>query len=111
MRLACEAVHATARNPPPGRRFRGNAPASTLLQAVAERGVALAEIAEAIAQRLEVTAASVEGERVAAQFGYLAPFVTCDAPLASGATRHLLGWTPTGPGLIAQTTATAAGLA
>lgn len=78
------------------------APAGSRLHAVAEEGIALRDIAAAIARRLGVPAAPIAPEDVAEHFGYLAAFIGLDAPTSSQSTRDLLGWTPAGPGLISD---------
>lgn len=60
--------------------------------AVAEEGVALKDIAEAIGRQLELPVKSVAAEEAAAQFGWFAPFVGIDAPTSSTRTRDALGW-------------------
>jgi hypothetical protein len=67
---------------------------------VADEGVEFRAIAEAIGRGLDVPVASVSPDDAAAQFGYLAGFVGLDNPTSSARTRALLGWEPTGPGLI-----------
>ena len=70
--------------------------------AVAEEGVPMRDIAEAIAGRLRVPAVSITPEEAPAYFGWLAMFAGSDVPASSLQTRNRLGWTPTGPGLIAD---------
>ncbi len=70
--------------------------------AVAEEGVPLREIAEAIGRGLKVPAVSLSAEEAAAHFGFLARFVERDLRGSSAKTRKELGWNPTGPGLIAD---------
>ncbi|MCO5973195.1 SDR family oxidoreductase [Actinoallomurus soli] len=82
------------------RRALESAPAGSRLHAVAEEGIALRDIAAAIARRLGVPAAPIAPEDAAEHFGYLAAFIGLDAPTSSQSTRDLLGWTPAGPGLI-----------
>jgi nucleoside-diphosphate-sugar epimerase len=78
------------------------APAGSVLHAAAEEGVAFRDIAEAIGRRLELPATSVSAEEAGDQFGFLGGFVGLDMPASSASTRKLLGWDPTGPGLIAD---------
>jgi nucleoside-diphosphate-sugar epimerase len=73
-----------------------HAPAGSRLHAVAEDGIPFRELAEAIAGKLAIPAASVTPEH----FSYLAPFVTLDNPVSSDRTRQLLSWQPTRPTLI-----------
>lgn len=70
--------------------------------AVAEEGVALRDIAEAIGRRLKLPARSVAPEQAQEYFGWLAMFAGYDMPASSAQTRKRLGWQPTGPGLIAD---------
>ncbi len=70
--------------------------------AVAEEGVPMRDIAEAIAGRLRVPAVSIAPEEAPAYFGWLAMFAGSDVPASSLQTRNRLGWSPTGPGLIAD---------
>lgn len=70
--------------------------------AVAEEGVPVRDIAEVIGRKLKVPAVSIAAEEAAAHFGWLAIFAGRDAPASSEWTRKRLGWSPTGPGLIAD---------
>lgn len=76
--------------------------------AVAEEGVAAREVAEAIAQRFDIPTVSVAAQDAEKEFGWLSMFVGSDLPASSALTRQRLGWTPQGPGLIADITAMAA---
>ncbi|MBV2354104.1 SDR family oxidoreductase [Streptomyces sp. J2-1] len=78
------------------------APAGSVLHGTAEEGVALREVAEVIGRHLGVETASVAPERAGEHFGWLGAFVGFDAPASSALTRDLLGWTPRGPGLLAD---------
>ncbi|MGN6819628.1 MAG: SDR family oxidoreductase [Sphingomonas sp.] len=68
--------------------------------AVAEEGVPVRAIAEAIAAGLGVPTASLSEEEAADYFGWLAPFAALDMPASSAATRERLGWQPQGPSLL-----------
>lgn len=68
--------------------------------AVAEEGVPMREIAEAIGRNLRVPVKSLSAEQSAAHFGWLAMFIGRDLMASSHQTRKKLGWKPTGPGLI-----------
>jgi nucleoside-diphosphate-sugar epimerase len=68
--------------------------------AVAEEGVPLREIAEAIGRGLKVPVVSISPEEAGEHFGWLAHFVGFDVPASSALTQERLGWRPTGPGLI-----------
>jgi nucleoside-diphosphate-sugar epimerase len=78
------------------------APAGSVLHAAGEEGIAFRDIAEAIGHRLQLPTTSLPAEQAGEHFGFLGAFVTLDAPAASTHTRELLGWEPTGPGLIAD---------
>ena len=68
--------------------------------AVAEEGVRVRDIAEAIGRGLNVPVVSMSLEEAKGHFGWLAAFVGLDVPASSAQTRAKLGWNPTGPGLI-----------
>jgi nucleoside-diphosphate-sugar epimerase len=70
--------------------------------AVAEEGVSLRAIAEAIGRGLKVPVVVKSPEEAAEHFGWLAHFVSADAPASSVLTQQRLGWHPTGPGLISD---------
>ena len=70
--------------------------------AVAEEGVSLRDIVEAIGRRLEIPVKSIAPEEAEVHFGWLAMFAAQDAPALSEQTRQHLGWQPTQPGLIAD---------
>ena len=78
------------------------AEANAKYHAVAEEGVPMRDIAEAIGRRLELLVKSVTPEEAPAYFGWLANFAALDLPASSEQTRKRLGWQPTGPGLIAD---------
>jgi len=77
------------------------APGSAL-HAVAEEGVPMRAIAEAIGKGLGVPVRSVSPDEAPAHFDFLAMFVGVDNPTSSAITRQSLGWTPTGPDLLAD---------
>jgi nucleoside-diphosphate-sugar epimerase len=70
--------------------------------AVAEEGVSMRDIAEAIGRGLKIPVKSVSPEDAQSHFGLLAVFATHDLQASSAITRKKLGWNPTGPGLIAD---------
>jgi nucleoside-diphosphate-sugar epimerase len=76
------------------------APAGSVLHAVADEGVPFRQIAEAMGRHLDVPTTSVAPEDVAEHFGVMANFVGLDSPVTATITRGLLGWEPTGPGLL-----------
>lgn len=69
---------------------------------VAEEGLPFRAIAEVIASHLKLPQRSLTAAEAAAHFGWIAPFVAIDGPASSAQTRAALGWTPTGPGLLAD---------
>jgi nucleoside-diphosphate-sugar epimerase len=70
--------------------------------AVAEEGVAMRDIAEAIGRRLGLPVKSIASDAAQEFFGWLAMFASRDLPASSAQTRKRLGWEPTGPGMIAD---------
>ena len=78
------------------------APAGAILHAIGEEGVPTREIAESIGRGLGVPASSVAPEDAAGHFGWLGGFFGMDIPASSVRTQQLLGWTPTGPTLLAD---------
>jgi nucleoside-diphosphate-sugar epimerase len=72
--------------------------------AIAEEGVPIRDIAEAIGRRLNVPVVSKSPEEAAGHFGWLAYFAGMDAPGSSKLTQQRLGWRPTAslPGMIAD---------
>ncbi len=70
--------------------------------AVAEEGVPIREIAEAIGAGLGVPVRSIAAEEAPGYFGAFAGFAGFDMLASSEWTRQRLGWEPTGPSLIAD---------
>lgn len=70
--------------------------------AVAEEGLALRRIAEAIGHRLGLPVESIASGDAEAYFGWLAQLAALDLPASGAATRGQLDWTPSGPGLLAD---------
>lgn len=70
--------------------------------AVAEQGVPVRDIAEAIGRGLKVPVVSLMPQDAAGHFGWLAAFAGWDISGSSELTQRRLGWRPTGPGLIAD---------
>lgn len=64
--------------------------------AVAEEGIALRSIADAIGRKLGLPVEPREPDH----FGWLASFAAADIPASSARTREALGWQPTSPTLI-----------
>jgi nucleoside-diphosphate-sugar epimerase len=77
-----------------------HAPAGSTLHAVADEGVPVREIAEVIGRHLDVPVQSIAAPDAGAHFTWLAGFIGLDSPASSAATRELLAWQPTLPGLI-----------
>jgi nucleoside-diphosphate-sugar epimerase len=73
-----------------------SAPAGSVLHGSAEQGIPTRAIAEAIGGTLALPVEPVEAEH----FGWLGGFFTMDVQASSARTRELLGWEPTGPGLL-----------
>ncbi|MGD0526799.1 MAG: SDR family oxidoreductase [Polyangiaceae bacterium] len=70
--------------------------------AVGEEGVTAKDISEALGRSLKLPVVSLTGDEVAAHFGWMAMFAGVDMAASSAITRKKLGWTPVGPGLIAD---------
>ncbi len=68
--------------------------------AVAEEGISLRQVAEAIGEGLQVPVVSLSPQEAQVHFGPLAMFVGADLSASSIRTRQQLGWEPTRPGLI-----------
>lgn len=75
-----------------------SAPGGTAWHAVAEEGVRVRDIAEAIGRRLGLPVERVPEEN----FGPLGPIFAADQPASSEHTRKALGWEPAQPGLLAD---------
>ena len=72
------------------------APAGTRLHGVEGPSYTQRAIAEVIGERLGLPVGPVEAEH----FGPLAFFIGLDNPVSNDLTRSVLGWEPTGPGLL-----------
>ncbi len=70
--------------------------------AVAEEGVPLRDIAEAIGRGLKLPVVSKSAEAAGEHFGWLGMFVGADIPASGTLTQERLGWHPSGPGLISD---------
>jgi nucleoside-diphosphate-sugar epimerase len=77
-----------------------NAPAGTILHAVADEGVPLREVADVIGRHLDIPVAALSPEDAGEHFGWLGGFLGVDTPASSAITQELMKWTPTQPGLI-----------
>jgi nucleoside-diphosphate-sugar epimerase len=78
------------------------APAGTRWHAVGDEGIPMREIALSIGDHLRIPTASIPDDRLEAHFGFLAMVIALDNPTTNDATRRILGWEPTHPGLIAD---------
>ena len=70
--------------------------------AVDEEGVSARDIAGAVGSGLGLPVLSMTPEQSGEHFGWLAMFMDMDMPASSAWTRGRLGWTPSGPGMIAD---------
>jgi nucleoside-diphosphate-sugar epimerase len=77
-----------------------DAPAGSTLHAIAEEGVPTRAIAEVIGRHLDVPVVPVAADDAAEHFTWLGGIFASDSRASSTLTRELLGWQPTGPGLV-----------
>ena len=78
-----------------------NATPGARLHAVADEGVSMKAIAEAVAENIGVSVRGFTPEEAFAQFGWLTMLAMTDSPASSAATQQTFGWRPTHPGLLA----------
>lgn len=76
------------------------APAGSVLHAVGDEGVAIRDVAGVIGRHLDLPVVSVSQEDAPAHFSWMAGFIGSDSPASAALTSALLGWQPTGPGLL-----------
>ncbi|MGA5134905.1 SDR family oxidoreductase [Streptomyces olivoreticuli] len=76
------------------------APAGSRLHAVAEEAISTRAIAEVVGRALGVPVGSVAPENAIEHFGFVGSILGRNQIASSTVTRELLGWTPSGPGLI-----------
>jgi len=74
--------------------------AGGIYHAVAEEGVALKPIAEAIGRGLNIPVVTKTSEQAAEHFGFLGYFVGSDSPASSKRTQEQLGWHPKQRGML-----------
>lgn len=74
----------------------------TRYHGVAEEGIPMRDIAEAIGRHLNLPVVSKTAAEAADHFSWLAYFVGMDAPASSTRTQQQLGWHPGQPGLLAN---------
>lgn len=80
-----------------------NGSAGARYHAVAEEGVPVREIAEAIGRGLKIPVVSKSPEEAVGHFGWFAFFAGMDMPASSALTQQRLGWHPTqSAGMIAD---------
>jgi nucleoside-diphosphate-sugar epimerase len=70
--------------------------------AVAEEGVSMRDIAEAVGRGLKVPVVSIAPEEAVSHFGWMGTLVAHGMAASSALTRRKLGWQPTGPGLLSD---------
>jgi nucleoside-diphosphate-sugar epimerase len=68
--------------------------------AIAEEGVQLRDIAQAIGRGLKVPSVSISPDQAAEHFGWLGLFIGRDAPASSARTQKQLQWRPAQRGMI-----------
>jgi nucleoside-diphosphate-sugar epimerase len=77
-----------------------DAPAGTRWHAAGDEGIPVREIAQSIGDHLGIPTESIPADRLQAHFGFLAMLIGLDNPVSTLATRRILGWEPTHPGLL-----------
>lgn len=77
-----------------------NAPAGSMLHAVADAGIPFRDIAAAIGRGAGVPTTSISASEATARFAFLGALVGVDNPTSSEVTRKVLGWEPAHAGLI-----------
>ena len=77
-----------------------DAPAGSVLHAVADEGMPIRAVADVIGRHLGLPVTAVAPGDADAHFGWLARFLAIDSVASSALTRELLGWQPVQPGLI-----------
>lgn len=70
--------------------------------AVAEEGVPMREIAEAVGRGLKLPVVAIAPEEAVSHFGWMGTLVAHGLVASSAKTRRDLAWRPTGPGLLAD---------
>ncbi|MES1937529.1 NAD-dependent epimerase/dehydratase [Salinisphaera hydrothermalis C27AD] len=70
--------------------------------AIGEDPITLRTLAESIGAAAGVPVKSLSPKEAARHFGWLAAFIGTDNPVASRITQEVLGWTPSGPELLAD---------
>lgn len=70
--------------------------------AVGEEGISAKAIAEALGRGMKLPVAAIAPDQATEHFGWMGGFVNLDFPASSAITQEKLGWTPTGPTLLAD---------
>jgi nucleoside-diphosphate-sugar epimerase len=79
-----------------------DAPEGTRWNGVGDEGIPMREIAQSIGNHLGIPTASIPADQLETHFGFLAMLIALDNPTSNQVTRHVLGWEPVHPGLIAD---------
>jgi nucleoside-diphosphate-sugar epimerase len=79
-----------------------NGTPGTKYHGVAEEGVALKDIAQAIGRGLSIPVVSKSPQEAADHFGWFSSFAALDCAASSNKTREQLGWHPTQMGLMSD---------
>jgi nucleoside-diphosphate-sugar epimerase len=82
------------------RQALGKGQAGARYHAVAEEGVTLRDIAEAIGAGMRLPVESITPDEAPDYYGWLAQLATLDLPASGALTRQQLDWVPTGPDLL-----------
>ncbi|WP_300665670.1 SDR family oxidoreductase [Fluviicola sp.] len=75
-----------------------------LYNAIGDTGIEMKKIAELIGEKLNVPLKSLSAEETARHFEWMSHFIAFDSPATSFKTQELLGWKPTGIGLLEDMT-------
>jgi nucleoside-diphosphate-sugar epimerase len=75
-------------------------PAGAAVHAIADEGIPIRVVTEAIGRHLGVPVASIPAADAPAHFGYMGALLARDSPSSGAVARELLGWEPTQPGLL-----------
>lgn len=78
------------------------APAGSVLHAVADEGVPIRAVAEVIGRHLDIPVVAVSPADAGEHFGWLGAFLAIDSPASSALTQQWMGWQPVRPGLLAD---------
>jgi nucleoside-diphosphate-sugar epimerase len=81
-----------------------NGSAGARYHAVAEEGLPIRPIAEAVGKRLNVPAISLPRDQATKLLSWLTPFIETDNPVSSHLTQQRLRWQPSHPGILSDLT-------